>query len=100
MRIRQLLAVAALVSTAGCYKYTVVSGAPESDKKIVNAWQKSWVIGLVPPDTIRSKSVCPQGIAKFETQHSFLNGLVAMLTYNIFTPIQPTVTCASGPVGK
>jgi hypothetical protein len=94
MRIRQLLAVAALVSTAGCYKYTVVSGAPESEKKIQNNWQKSWVIGLVPPDTIRSKTECPKGIAKFETQHSFLNGLVAAITYNIFTPIQPTITCA------
>jgi hypothetical protein len=100
MRIRQLLAIASLASMAGCYHYTVVTGAPESDKKIDIPWQKSWVLGLVPPDTIKSKSTCAMGVAKVETQHSFLNGLVAMLTYNIFTPIQPTVTCASGPVGK
>jgi hypothetical protein len=100
MRIRQLLAVASLVSLAGCYHYTIVTGAPEGDKTINLPWQKSWVFGLVPPDTIRSKATCPQGVAKIETKHSFLNGLVAGITYSIFTPIQPIVTCASGPVRR
>ncbi len=100
MRMLKLLAVASLVSVTGCYHYTVVTGAPEASQKIDIPWQKSWVFGLVPPDTIKSKATCAQGVAKVETQHTFLNGLVAAITYNIFTPIRPTVTCASGPVGR
>ncbi|MCU0648005.1 MAG: Bor family protein [Gemmatimonadaceae bacterium] len=100
MRIAKVCAVAALAALTGCYHYTVVTGAPESDKKIDVRWQKSWVFGLVPPDTIKSKATCAQGVAKVETQHTFLNGLVRLLTYSIFTPINPVVTCASGPVGR
>jgi hypothetical protein len=95
-----LATVAAVSLLAGCYHYTVVSGAPEAAQKIDLPWQKSWVLGLVPPDPIKSQQTCPQGIAKFETKHSFLNGLVGNFTYNIFTPIHPTVTCASGPVAR
>jgi hypothetical protein len=78
----------------------VTSGAPASAQKIEMPWQKAWVLGLVPPDTIQSKERCPQGIAQFETKHSFLNGLVSGITYSIFTPIHPTVTCASGPIAR
>ena len=90
----------ALMLTTGCYHYTVVSGAPASATKVEIPWQKSWVVGLVPPDTMKVAEACPQGIATFETKHSFLNGLVRTLTYSIFTPIHPTVTCASGPVAR
>ncbi len=100
-RLSRLGMLAATVAVfAGCYHYTVISGAPASSTKIELPWQKSWVAGLVPPDTIKSQTTCPQGIASFETKHSFLNGLVAGLTYSIFTPIHPTVTCASGPVAR
>lgn len=98
--LRAVAGVTGLVLLAGCYHYTVISGAPASAQKIEIPWQKAWVLGLVPPDTIKSQSTCPQGIAQFETKHSFLNGLVAGLTYSIFTPIHPTVTCASGPVAR
>jgi hypothetical protein len=30
-------------------------------------------------------------------EHTFLNGLVRSLTWNIFTPIHPVVTCATAP---
>ena len=98
--IRAFAGVTGVAVLAGCYHYTVISGAPASAQKIEIPWQKSWVLGLVPPDTIKSQQTCPQGIAQFETKHSFLNGLVSGITYNIFTPIHPTVTCASGPVTR
>ena len=98
--LRAVIGVAGVALVAGCYHYTVISGAPASAQKIELPWQKSWVFGLVPPDTIKSQQTCPQGIAQFETKHSFLNGLVSGITYSIFTPIHPTVTCASGPVAR
>lgn len=98
--LRSALVVALAAFSGACFHYTVISGAPASAQKIEIPWQKAWVLGLVPPDTIQSKTQCPQGIAQFETKHSFLNGLVRGITYSIFTPIHPVVTCASGPVAR
>ena len=35
----------------------------------------------------------PRGVSRVETQLSFLNGLVSVLTFSIFTPVEITVTC-------
>ena len=88
------------MASAGCYHVTVVTGAPSTSQKIDKPWQNSFVEGLVPPAEISSKETCPQGVAKVETERSFLNGLVSTLTYSIYTPMHATVTCASGPVAK
>lgn len=96
MKATRSIATLALLALSGCYHYTIVTGAPPADKTVSRLWQKSWVIGLVPPDTINTKTECPSGVAQFETQHSFLNGLVSSITYNIFTPITTKVTCATG----
>jgi len=36
------------------------------------------------------------GVARVETQQSFLNGLVSLLTLSIFTPMEITITCGQG----
>ena len=91
---KRALLFSLLLTTAGCFRTTVLTGLPEGDTKIDLPWQKSWVFGLVPPDTINTKPRCPNGVAKVMVEQSFLNGLVAGLTSNIFTPIHPVVTCA------
>lgn len=100
MKAIRAFAALALLSLSGCYHYTIVTGAPPSDKTVGRNWQKSWVVGLVPPDTINTRADCPTGVAQLETQHSFLNGLVRGLSYSIFTPITTKVTCATGPVAR
>ncbi|MBV6522906.1 MAG: hypothetical protein MNPFHGCM_03056 [Gemmatimonadaceae bacterium] len=95
---KRLLALAcASVLSVGCYRVTVVTGAPATATTIDLPWQKSWVFGLVPPDTIQSRTRCPNGVAQVMVESSFLNGLVSSITYSIFTPIHPVVTCASSP---
>jgi len=94
-----LLGVATLMCS-GCYRVTVVTGAPPATQTVDNQWQKSFVYGLVPPPEINTKEQCPQGFAIVETERSFLNGLVGAITYSIFTPMHAKVTCASGPVAK
>ncbi len=54
----------------------------------------------MPPDVLDVSSQCKSGVAKVETQHSFLNGLVAFLTLDIYTPMTITVTCAGGGAMK
>ena len=96
-RALSLLAVVAALPLAACFRVTVVTGAPATNTKIDLPWQKSWVYGIVPPDTIRSKERCPNGVAQVMVEESFLNGLVGGITWGIFTPIHPVVTCASSP---
>ena len=98
-RIR-FLAMIVVIMSAGCYHVTVVTGAPPSTQTIDKSWQLGFVYGLVPPGEISTKETCSQGVAKVETERSFLNGLVSSLTYSIFSPSHATVTCASGPVAK
>ncbi len=62
----------------------------------LSAGAASWIFGIVPPKTVETASQCPNGVARVETQLSFLNGLVGALTFSIFTPMTITVTCAAG----
>ena len=84
----------ALVLSLGCYHATIETGAAPAQTVIDKQWANSFVYGLVPPETIDSQAKCPNGVSKVETQHSFLNGLVAGLTFGIYTPISIKVTCA------
>ena len=97
---RNILALAAATALlAGCYRVTVVTGAPEAPSPAIDKpWQNSFIIGLGQPPEIETQAKCPQGVAKVQTEHSFLNGLAAGLTWSLYTPIHATVTCAVGPV--
>ena len=63
--------------------------------KTVEMWKHSWIYGLVPPSVVEAQSECENGVARVETQQSFLNGLVNVLTGGIYTPMTVIVTCAA-----
>ncbi|HWN19272.1 MAG TPA: Bor family protein, partial [Gemmatimonadales bacterium] len=65
-----------------------------STRVLEQKWASSWIYGLVPPKTVETASKCPDGVAKVETQLSFLNGVVHILTLGIYTPMDIRVTCA------
>jgi hypothetical protein len=92
---RKLLAVALLIVLPACYHAIVTTGRPESKTVINKAWQQSFIWGLAPPPPIDVSKECPQGVAKFETIHTFPEGLVGAITFGIFTPFSTIVTCAS-----
>jgi len=94
-KILMLVAAAAFVLTS-CYHAQITTGANPSAKVIDNPWAHSFIFGLVPPKEVNVASECPNGVAKVETQINFLNGLVSVITFNIYTPMQITVTCAAG----
>lgn len=93
------LSLLALTSSA-CYHAVVETGRPASSQVINQPWAMSFVFGLIPPPVVETASACPNGVAKVETQHSFLNSLVAIVTFSLVTPMQITVTCASGSMGS
>ena len=85
---------AALVLSMACWHAIITTGRAESSTVVEKPWASSFVYGLVPPDPLDVESQCKSGVAKVETYHSFLNGLVAFLTISIYTPIDIKVTCA------
>jgi hypothetical protein len=92
---RKFLAVALLIVLPGCYHAIVTTGRPASTTVINKAFQPSFIYGIVPPPPLDVSKECPQGVAKFETVHTFVEGLVGGLTFGIFTPFSTIVTCAS-----
>jgi Bor protein len=79
----------------GCYHAIIETGRPASGTVVENQWAHSFLAGLVPPSLVDVSSKCPSGVAKVETQHSFLNSLAAAITFSIYTPMTITVQCAS-----
>ena len=93
------LAGGAAIATGGCYHATIETGATPSATVVEQQWAAGWIFGLVPPKTVNTSSQCQKGVAKVETQMSFLNGLVAAITFDIFTPMTIKVTCAENRMG-
>jgi hypothetical protein len=94
--IRKVAVVGCFVVLGGCFHATIETGLAPSPQVIDQPWASAWVYGLVPPKTVETMAKCPDGVSKVETQLSFLNGLVALLTFSIYTPMSIKVTCASG----
>jgi hypothetical protein len=92
-----LLAVA--VSLSACYHATIETGLTPSTQVLEQSFASSWIYGLVPPKTVETASRCPDGVAKVETQHTFVNQLVGFLTLGIYTPMHIRVTCAQAGAG-
>ena len=92
---RASMLVATLILAAGCYHATIETGLTPSTEVVSKPWAHGFIYGLVPPSTVETASKCKNGVAKVETQMSFLNGLVALITWEIYTPLQIDVTCAS-----
>ena len=84
---------------AGCYHATIDTGAKPSNVTVEKHWASGWIFGLVAPKTVETASKCTTGVAKVETQLSFVNMLVSFLTLNIYTPMDIRVTCAEGAAG-
>lgn len=79
----------------GCYHATIETGLAPSTTVIEQSFASAWVYGLVPPNTVATAAKCPDGVAKVETQLSFVNQLVGLLTLGIYTPMEIKVTCAA-----
>ena len=83
-----------MMALSGCYTVTIETNLPPSNMTIQKNWAAGWIFGLVPPKTVETAAKCPHGVAKVMTQHSFANGLVALLTLEIYVPMTIQVTCA------
>jgi hypothetical protein len=97
MRMRAIAASLLLVlGSTACYHAVVETGRPAGSTVIQKPWTSTWIFGLVEAKPIETASQCPGGVARVETQQSFANGLVGLVTLGIYTPQTVTITCATG----
>jgi len=83
-----------LVALPGCYAAKIDTGLPPSNTVIKQSSAACWIYGLIPPKTVETAARCNNGVSTVETQLSFVNQLVSILTLGIYTPMQIVVTCA------
>lgn len=95
-RTAKLLVPALMILSAACYHAIVDTGLTPSTQVIDKPWASGWIFGIVPPSPIATMAQCPRGVAKVETQLSFVNQVVNILTLGIYTPMAIKVTCAEG----
>jgi hypothetical protein len=88
--------LSALAILPGCYHAVINTATPAGAQTIDIPWAHSFLWGLVPPAVVDSATQCPSGVAQVITEHSFVNGLAAAVTFGIYTPMHINVTCASG----
>ncbi len=96
MRTTRIVSLFTLCVVIGaCHHATINTGLAPSRDTVHEPWAHSWIYGLVPPDAVHTRERCATGVARVETQRSFLNGLVGILTLGIYTPMEIKVTCAA-----
>ncbi|HEY0778489.1 MAG TPA: hypothetical protein VGD56_11045 [Gemmatirosa sp.] len=84
-----------LATSSACFHAIVDTGRPASATVIQKPWVNTFIFGLVSNAEIDVTRQCPGGVARVETQQSFLNGVVAAITFGIYTPQTATITCAA-----
>ena len=92
------LALALAVSFApGCYKTTttVGSGSPSEGEATIKHWENHFIAGLIGKRETDVAQVCSSGNATIKRKHSFVNGLIAQLTFFIYTPTTIEIWCAN-----
>jgi len=97
MRLVRTLSIAVgALALGACYHATIDTGLTPSGQTIKQEWAASWLEGLVPPAIVETAAKCPNGVARVETQHSFLNMVASAITFGIYTPMTIEVQCAGG----
>lgn len=92
---KYLFLIALPLLFTGCYHAEITTGLPASNDVYQQAWAASFIGGLVPPSVTNAEQHCSNGVARVETRLSFLNMVAAMVTFNLYSPMEITVTCAS-----
>ena len=74
-KLSSCVAALALFWSTACYHAIVETGRPAGTTVVSKPWVATWIFGLVPAQEISVAAECPNGIARVETQQTFVNGL-------------------------
>ena len=78
---------------SSCYSYTSVVGSGAQGSTETTEWNHYLLYGLAPVGVSDSKEMA-EGADDYtiHVRHSFVNGLIAAVTFGIYTPTTTTVT--------
>jgi hypothetical protein len=87
------VAFAASIMLTSCYSYTSVVGKGAQGNSQVTKWNHYLIDGLAPISVSDSKQMA-EGAENYTvfTRQTFVNGLIAGLTFGIYSPSTTTVT--------
>lgn len=87
------IAFAMSIMLTSCFTYTSVVGKGAQGTTSVTKWNHYVIGGLAPVGVSDSKAMAG-GATDYTvvTEQSFVNGLIAALTFSIYTPTTTTVT--------
>lgn len=87
------IAFAMSIMLTSCFSYTSVVGKGAQGSTEVTKWNHYVIGGLAPVGVSDSKAMA-EGATDYtvHTRQSFVNGLIAALTFSIYTPTTTTVT--------
>ncbi len=98
---RKLLLAPALLALAlaGCFHVRYVTDVAPAPSASSERWHHDFVFGLVEAsDPVPLDAICPAGYAVVESEMTFVNGLVQLVTGALYDPQSVTVICsAAGP---
>jgi hypothetical protein len=92
---RLAIAPVLALGLSACFHQVVQTGTSPSTTVVDKPFVSTWIFGLVPAPEIDVRQECPTGVAIIETEQSFINGLVSIVTFGIYTPQHVRITCAS-----
>ena len=95
-----LVASALVLTLTAClqHTYTIGTGAP-AGKQVYKNWHHHWLFGLIRSEHQKELLLadhCPSGNATIHEETSFVNGLVDLLTWFIYSPTTVTILCDGG----
>jgi hypothetical protein len=93
-KLRILLLCCIVLLIFSCYHARIETELSPSAKVVDKPFASSWILGLVPPSTVKAAMECENGVAVVETELSFVNQLVGIITLGIYTPMHIKITCA------
>ncbi len=92
----RILLVLAMFFATGCFHINYVTDKPRAPSPEYKKWHNDFVYGLAEgSDPVDVKQICPEGVARIESEETFVNGLVNVLTIGIYNPQEVTVTCVA-----
>lgn len=94
-RLTRTVLIFGVLSATACFHQVVQTGRPAGSTVVDRQFVATWLWGIVPAQPIDVRQQCPSGVATIETEQSFMNGLVGLLTLGIYSPQHLRVTCAA-----
>jgi len=92
MKMAAILCATSMLLTS-CYSYTSVVGNGAQGNSQTTQWNNYVIFGLAPVGVSDSKKMADGAVDyTVHTRQTFVNGLVAALTFGIYTPSMTTVT--------